>query len=604
MNTTAIRWAAWLAVLAAGVQGAWGQTSRPVAGAGEGREVLAFYYPWYGLADGASGTGKVFHWGEIDAARKDISQSRHYPLNGAYDSHDPRLINRHCGWAKQAGIDAWIVSWWGHGTFCDKAMPKVLDGCARNGMTACIYYETVPGPQTPASAARDVVRVLERYGGHKAYLKVDGKPVVFVYGRPIEQIGLAGWAEAIRRVRQEYKGGAFFVGDSISARAAFVFDGIHTYCPAGHMRGMELPAALEWARGSCAEGVRLADRRGRIATATVIPGYDDTKIRKPGLTVGRHESRLYAGLWEAAIAADPPWVLITSFNEWHEGSEIEPSAEDGQTYLELTARFARQFKARPRRPRPPAEGQVPAAAIAQLRDRLKGVSIAVLPGPESVGYFWLLGEVGAPMRAVTWADVAGGTLRKAPPDILLHAGGEDYQPTVKAPGDVDAALAAYMKSGGCMVFLPSMPWPLFYDADKKVVTGGRQLGLHLRMGWERPPEKVKPVFETAEGLLPSVPRRFAFPAAGDVRWRPFDPTGGRYRRYVSLITLRDGEGGALGDAAVYAEPADGGRLLYLAAPLLETGQAEAVLLDVFTRLADDSLRRAGKAGEVRIDARN
>ncbi|HUU21241.1 MAG TPA: hypothetical protein VM389_01780, partial [Phycisphaerae bacterium] len=64
MNTTAIRWAAWLAVLAAGVQGVWGQTSQPAAA--QDRKVLAFYYPWYGLADGASGTGKVFHWGRID----------------------------------------------------------------------------------------------------------------------------------------------------------------------------------------------------------------------------------------------------------------------------------------------------------------------------------------------------------------------------------------------------------------------------------------------------------------------------------------------------------------------------------------------------------
>jgi len=85
------------------------------------------------LADGASGTGKVFHWGRIAPANKDISESRHYPLDGAYDSHDPALIDRHCRWAKQAGIDAWIVSWWGHGSFCDRALPKVLAGCERSG---------------------------------------------------------------------------------------------------------------------------------------------------------------------------------------------------------------------------------------------------------------------------------------------------------------------------------------------------------------------------------------------------------------------------------------------------------------------------------------
>jgi len=594
MNTKAIRWAAGVAVVAAAVQGAWGQASR--AAAGEGRKVLAFYYPWYGLADGASGTGKVFHWGRIAPANKDISESRHYPLDGAYDSHDPALIDRHCRWAKQAGIDAWIVSWWGHGSFCDRALPKVLAGCERSGMAACIYYEKVPPPETPAAAAGDIVRLLRRVGGHKAYLKEGGRPVVFVYGRALEQIGMAGWAEAIRRVRAACEGGAFFVGDSMSARATYVFDGIHTYNPAGSLQGMELADALAWARGAYAEGVALADRRGRLATVTVIPGYDDTKIRKPGLAVGRSGGRLYGGLWEAAIAADPAWVLVTSFNEWHEGSEVEPSAEDGRMYLELTGRLARRFKARSRAVRPAAAGGVPAGRVAGLRARLKGVSIAVLPGAESVGYFWLLGEVRAPPRAVTWADVAAGALKRHPPDILLHAGGEVYQPTVKTPGDVDAALADYLAAGGCLVCLPSKPWPFFYDRSQKVVTGGRHFGLNLRMGWERPPRGTRCMLNTAGRVLPNVPRTFPYPTAGDVRWRPFDRRQGRYRRYVPLIRLTDGEGNGLGDAVVYAEPVGGGRIVYVAAPLLEVPQAEAILVDIFGRLAEAVGAKAASAG--------
>lgn len=76
----------------------------------------------------------------------------------------------------------------------------------------------------------------------------------------------------------------------------------------------------------------------------MIPGYDDTKIRKPGLSIDRHNGDLYRTLWKAAIDAAPDWVLITSWNEWHEGSEIEPSVEDGQQYLKLTSEFAQAFK--------------------------------------------------------------------------------------------------------------------------------------------------------------------------------------------------------------------------------------------------------------------
>jgi glycoprotein endo-alpha-1,2-mannosidase len=53
----------------------------------------------------------------------------------------------------------------------------------------------------------------------------------------------------------------------------------------------------------------------------------------------------YRVLWEEAVAAHPDYVLITSWNEWHEGSEIEPSVEYGSLFLDETARFAGPFVA-------------------------------------------------------------------------------------------------------------------------------------------------------------------------------------------------------------------------------------------------------------------
>lgn len=47
--------------------------------------------------------------------------------------------------------------------------------------------------------------------------------------------------------------------------------------------------------------------------------------------------------WGVATASQPHWVLVTSFNEWHEVSEIEPSVEFGDQYLELTRELVEQW---------------------------------------------------------------------------------------------------------------------------------------------------------------------------------------------------------------------------------------------------------------------
>lgn len=78
------------------------------------RKVLAFYYPWYGNPDQKAGSGRWSHWDNVDQAAERIGSSTHYPELGPYDSHDPELIDLHCAWAKQAGVDGFIASWSDH----------------------------------------------------------------------------------------------------------------------------------------------------------------------------------------------------------------------------------------------------------------------------------------------------------------------------------------------------------------------------------------------------------------------------------------------------------------------------------------------------------
>jgi glycoprotein endo-alpha-1,2-mannosidase len=547
------------------------------------RRVMAFYYPWYGIPDGPGGAGRTVHWGKIDAANHDIAASTHYPALGAYDSHDPKVIDQHCQWAKAAHIDTFIVSWWGHGDYSDRAMPKILDACARHGLAACIYYETVPKPQTAEAAAKDIVRVLEKYGSYKAHLKVDGKPVVFIYGRAVGQLGLTGWLETVKLVNAGYRGGAVLIGDQFSYGAARIFAGVHTYNTAGSLAGRSPADAQKWAAATYPSWVQLADGADKIVAITVIPGYDDTKIRKPGLAVERYDGELYRVQWEEAIAADPHWVLVTSFNEWHEGSEIEPSLQYGSKYIELTGQFAERFKSAPRRPHaPPAAGSITAAEKEQLRGKLQKLPIAVLPEAESMALWWLL-DLGVEPKLLTWEGIVAESVKPQDYPILLYCAGETYQRTVRTTGDVDEALIRYQQAGGCLVALPSLPWPFYRDETGKPVNQSHRFGLTLKMGWEHPPAGADLRFVQPQRRLPHVPERFEFPTAGDLRWRPF--FNQNHAEYIPLLQSRTRTGDNLGDGAAYARLPAGGHVAYAWFGLLNTPQAEPLLYDLFTFLA-------------------
>jgi hypothetical protein len=72
---------------------------------------------------------------------------------------------------------------------------------------------------------------------------------------------------------------------------------------------------------------------------------------KPSLKSRCGDGAVAAGhraLWQEALAAAPDYVLITLWNEWHEGSEIEPSVEYGSRILDDMTAFSSEFLARQR----------------------------------------------------------------------------------------------------------------------------------------------------------------------------------------------------------------------------------------------------------------
>jgi len=529
------------------------------------RMVLAFYYTWYGRPETH---GRWFHWEDVEPDQHEIASSTQYPERGAYDSHDADVIDYHIDLAKESGIDAFICTWWGPGDFTDRAFPKVLDSAHKKGFCATVYWETVPGSGEArvSRAVSDLVYILRRYGSHRAFLRLDGKPVIFVYGRVMGQVAMEEWPEIITRAREGYGGDFILIADGYRESFARMFDGVHTYIIAGALRGKTAQQMAAWSRTSFANAVNLAKRRARISCVTVIPGYDDRKIRHPGLHVDRLEGETYRVLWEEAIRADPDWILITSWNEWHEGSEIEPSWEHGRKYVGVTAQYARQFKRTPH-----SSVAIPESAldtsperVRKLQELYEGVTIGVLPGFDSPAVFWLA-DAGLNLRELKWSEVRDAELFSAGNfPVVVYGAGEQYVQTVKEKGDVDAGLVRFLHEGGLLIALGSGPFPFYYNEKEEMVNQARSFGFPICgsgvagsdrvRGWETPPAGVKLTFRIDTRRMPGFPGSVPYPDWGDLRWRPCTSAGlDEGDVYMPLVRLTDEGGHNYGDAVVYIE---------------------------------------------------
>ena len=327
-------------------------TTAPVAGSphsSDGREkrVMALYYPWYQTPQISH---KWAHQTGVNTAHKRMTSHTHYPVQGPYDSSDPAAIDRHLHQAEQAGIDTLVCSWWGPKDATDSALRVLFARAAKTKIMICVLWEQPAQPANRQTLDKQFGYLLTAFGKQPAYLKVKGKPVVFLFDRVCRSVAAYRWPTIRSDVESRYALGALVIGDGTGTEHLKTWDGQFTLGAASFLEGGQGPGVCARLQHDGYEAVlRKAREVQSISVVTVAPGYDDRKpnaaLGQPANTVmDRQNGQLYSALWRQAIADNPDWILINSFNQWHAGTEIEPSAELGDTYLNLTHQYAAQFK--------------------------------------------------------------------------------------------------------------------------------------------------------------------------------------------------------------------------------------------------------------------
>jgi Glycosyl hydrolase family 99 len=261
--------------------------------AGLPRETSIFYYPWYGTP---TWDGSYSHWDQNGHTPPFDLASSYYPARGPYSSQDPHVVAAQMRDIAGAGIKEVVSSWWGWGSSEDLRLPMILRMATRVGLQVAVQIEPYDG-RTAQSVASDVVH-LHQFGITRAY----------VY-HPFE-IDEASWAAVLPSVQ----GVEMLAQTANVARAqAARFAGVYTYDVVTFG-----PAAL----GSlCAR----AHKAGLICAPSVGPGYDALRATGDTHVRPRDGGVTYDAMWRAAIHAGADRVTITSYNEWHEGTQIEPA---------------------------------------------------------------------------------------------------------------------------------------------------------------------------------------------------------------------------------------------------------------------------------------
>jgi hypothetical protein len=277
-----------LAVTASNAGGSVEADSRPTAAVIDPQPSFpiraAFYYPWFPEAWNQQGLNPFTHY---------------TPSLGFYDSSATDVIEQHIQSMEYGNIQAGIASWWGQGTPTDLRFPALLSATDSLGSSLrwAIYYEPEgQGDPTVSQITDDLNYIRDTYASDPAYLRINGRFVVFVYADPLDGCPMADrWQQA--NTVNAYVVLKVFPGyhNCISQP-----DGWHQYSPA------------------------VAESSQAGYSFSISPGFYKASESSPRLT--RDLTRWNQNIQDM-IASSAPFQLITTFNEWGEGTAVESAQE-------------------------------------------------------------------------------------------------------------------------------------------------------------------------------------------------------------------------------------------------------------------------------------
>jgi hypothetical protein len=346
----------WVALL-------WAALCPPGPVHADSKRVLVYYMPWFAAKPYSANWG--WHW-TMDHFNPEILSvtgqrqiaSWYYPLIGPYDSADPAVLEYHVLLMKLSGIDGVVVDWYGSVNYLDygvnnQATVKLFQFARKAGLTCCICYEdqTIQhmidgGYLAPGEAIRhaqqEVGYLQTNFFGDASYLRLQGRPVLLNFG-PQHFLASSNWEE-IFSVLAATNRPAFFTEDNRLEPAMGAFSWPPMWLSqapgtGGILSGAALKSYLaDFERKSAGWPATISSAFPRFHDIYQRAGVRDFW----GYLGDRHGDTLRETL-SRGLTNSSAIVQVVTWNDYGEGSMVEPTEEYGYRDLGIIQDLRRQY---------------------------------------------------------------------------------------------------------------------------------------------------------------------------------------------------------------------------------------------------------------------
>jgi len=334
---------------------------------------IAFYLPqFYPIPENDAWYGEGFtEWRNVVTAQP-LFEGHYQPRLpkdlGFYDLRVPEVREAQARLALEHGIDAFCYyHYWFEG---HRPLRLVVDDVLAHGcpeIPFCLAWANENWSRHWDASGHEVLltqryseeddeahgRFLLRAMRHRLYLRLDGRPVLFIYriqAMPDPAGTLARWRELWRAgglpevtiIKFDTWGNAAAPSEyGADAAAQFLPHGLSGRVPAVAVRGGHA-GDLIWSYDDIVRLQLSTERPAWTRHECVFPGWDHSPRRGAGRSTivhGNDPDRYEQ--WLSAVHDRTPadgLVLINAWNEWAEGAYLEPDLRYGRAYLQATAR--------------------------------------------------------------------------------------------------------------------------------------------------------------------------------------------------------------------------------------------------------------------------